>query len=163
VGTHPPAPRRLENQERVLPIVELAKVRPALVAWALWSLFKFDVLASAGGFNAIYRRLAGCAVGHQPSRPDLMTETICAAVGRACSYYPRTAACFQRSAAAAWMLRRSGVCAELVIGVKKLPFKSHAWVEVNGIVVNDNPRLKETYLTLDRCGQTDVQRRLADV
>jgi hypothetical protein len=163
MSTHGSAPHMFEDQERVLPFVGVAEVRLALIGSALLSLLKFDVLARVGGFGAIYQRVAGCAIGPQPRNLELTTETICAAVRRACGYYPRTAACLQRSAAAAWMLRRAGVSAELVIGIKKLPFKSHAWVEVDGVVVNDHPGVNEIYLKLDRCGQASVQRRAVDV
>ena len=33
--------------------------------------------------------------------------------------------------------RRNGIAAQLVIGCRPLPFESHAWVEVDGRVVND--------------------------
>ena len=36
-------------------------------------------------------------------------------------------------------------------GVQKLPFKAHAWVEVDGRVVNDKPYMREMYTVLDRC------------
>ena len=67
-----------------------------------------------------------------------------------CGYYPKNVACLQRSAATVWLLRRFGIPADLVIGVSKFPFKSHAWVEVEGRVVNDRQRVREVYATLDR-------------
>jgi len=39
----------------------------------------------------------------------------------------------------------------MVIGAQKLPFKAHAWVEVNEQVVNDKPYTREMYAVLDRC------------
>jgi len=48
-------------------------------------------------------------------------------------------------------LRRHGLRAEMVIGAQMLPFKSHAWVEVGGIVVNDKPYIREIYQVLERC------------
>lgn len=39
----------------------------------------------------------------------------------------------------------------MVLGAQGTPFKAHAWVEVNGIVVNDKPYMSEIYAVLDRC------------
>jgi hypothetical protein len=39
----------------------------------------------------------------------------------------------------------------MVLGAQMLPFKSHAWVEVDGIVVNDKPYMLEIYQVLERC------------
>jgi hypothetical protein len=59
--------------------------------------------------------------------------------------------CLQRSAAAACLLKRYGIPAQMVIGAKQMPFKAHAWVEVGGRVVNDKPYMPEIYAELDRC------------
>ena len=39
----------------------------------------------------------------------------------------------------------------LIIGAQQMPFKAHAWVEVDGRVVNDKPYTSEIYAVLDRC------------
>lgn len=45
--------------------------------------------------------------------------------------------CLARSLALLKVLRRSGVAAELVIGVRSDPFSAHAWVQREGVVLND--------------------------
>jgi hypothetical protein len=42
------------------------------------------------------------------------------------------------------------VAAEMVIGYRPSPFFSHAWVEVNGSIVNDSPAYQEKLLVLER-------------
>ena len=69
----------------------------------------------------------------------------------ACVLYPKQVLCLQRSAATTLLLRRRGIAAEMVIGAQLLPFKSHAWVESEGAVVNDKPYVREIYRILDRC------------
>jgi len=32
-----------------------------------------------------------------------------------------------------------------------LPFRSHAWCEINGNVVNDKPYMLDVYTVLERC------------
>jgi Transglutaminase-like superfamily len=119
---------------------------------ALWLLISFDCIALVARFNGVYRWVNSSPIG-KPSlyRPPVVDE-ICAVVNLACSYYPKTAACLQRSAVAARMLLRRGVPAHVVIGIQQFPFASHAWVEVHGVVVNDKPKVKEVYLEIDRFG-----------
>jgi hypothetical protein len=78
-------------------------------------------------------------------------EAICRAVDLATIWYWKQVPCLQRSAAATCLLRESGVPAELLIGAQSLPFRAHAWVEVNGRVVNDKPYIAELYAVVDRC------------
>ena len=52
---------------------------------------------------------------------------------------------------AAVLLRRHGWNAEMVIGAQLLPFQSHAWVEIDGRVVNDKPYIAEIFQVLERC------------
>ncbi len=65
-------------------------------------------------------------------------------------WYVKRAACLQRSVVATWMLRRHGIAAEMVIGCRPLPFESHAWVEVEGRVVNDLPQYQRAFIVLNR-------------
>jgi transglutaminase superfamily protein len=41
------------------------------------------------------------------------------------------------------LLRARGVVARLLIGYRPVPFLSHAWVEVEGRVVNDSPAYRK--------------------
>ena len=75
----------------------------------------------------------------------------CYAVDIACVLYAKNVMCLQRSAATAMLLRQHGFPAELVIGAQILPFRSHAWVELNGQVVNDKSYMPKIYRELDRC------------
>ena len=59
--------------------------------------------------------------------------------------------CLQRSAATAYLLKQFGASAQLVIGAQQMPFKAHAWVEIDGRVVNDKSYVREMYAVLDRC------------
>ena len=49
------------------------------------------------------------------------------------------------------LLKRHGVPAQMMIGAQQMPFKAHAWVEVDGRVVNDKPYMREMYAVLDKC------------
>jgi Transglutaminase-like superfamily len=138
--------------DSVLPLAEVPRVPLHLVAKALWLLLKFDFVAKAHSFRGVYGRIDTCLTssGSAENSDNRVIEEVCAAMAKACGYYPKTAACLQRSAALTWMLRQHGVPAELVVGVNQFPFKCHAWVEVRGCVVNDGQRVRESYLIIDR-------------
>jgi hypothetical protein len=76
---------------------------------------------------------------------------VCATVERATTYYVKHTWCLQRSAVTTCCLRAKGVPAQMVIGCRKMPFHGHAWVEVNGEVVNDNQMVQTFYRPLYRC------------
>jgi hypothetical protein len=121
-----------------------------LVLQAYAKLILFDCYLFRGSFNALYQKVRRYPARKQPLAPD-MTERVCSAVDMACIWYWKEVLCLQRSAATACLLKQCGVAAEMVIGAQQLPFKSHAWVEVDGSVVNDKPYMREIYAIVDRC------------
>jgi hypothetical protein len=113
-------------------------------------LVVFDVYLAHGNFRALYEKVRACPVERKRVSPGTV-EQISAAVDMACIWYWKEVLCLQRSCAAACLMRRNGVAAELVIGAQQMPFKAHAWVEVDGRVVNDKPYVDEMYDVLVRC------------
>lgn len=59
-------------------------------------------------------------------------------------------ACLPRAAACALVLRRRGVPADVVIGVRGQPFTAHAWVEVDGRIVDDTAAGSGPYTVIRR-------------
>lgn len=66
-------------------------------------------------------------------------------------FYFKEVKCLQRAAATTRLLRKQGIRAEMAIGVQHLPFRAHAWVEIDGVIVNDKPYVGEMYAVLERC------------
>ncbi len=121
-----------------------------LVLKAYLKLIHFDLYLAWGNFAALYDKVRNYPVGSQT--PDAgAVEQICSAIDMACIWYWKEALCLQRSAATACLLKKHGVLAKMVIGAQHMPFKAHAWVEVDGHVVNDKPYTPEIYAVLDRC------------
>jgi hypothetical protein len=118
---------------------------------ALLALFSADLVLLIGGF-----RLLHWVVSHWPKDPkgrvssDVVNE-IRASVNSAGLLYLRSVRCLQRSAVLTCLLRSRGINADWVIGCRKIPFMAHAWVEVDGVVVSDDPRILKIYSVLDRC------------
>ena len=113
-------------------------------------LILFDLYLARGNFEALYTKVRNHPVGKK--RPDAnLAERVCHSVDLATIWYWKQARCLQRSAATACLLRQCGIDARMVIGAQQLPFKAHAWVEVESQVVNDKPYMPEIYAVLDRC------------
>lgn len=121
-----------------------------LVLQAYLRLIQFDSYLARGDFEALYNKVRNFPIGKKPE-PLNSVERVCSAVDMACIWYWKEALCLQRSAATACLLKRHGVPAQLVIGAQQMPFKAHAWVEVDGCVVNDKPYTPDMYAVLDRC------------
>jgi hypothetical protein len=117
---------------------------------AYWKLIHFDLYLARGNFAALHDKVRKYPVAEQLVAPHAV-EQICSAVDMACIWYWKEVLCLQRSAATACLLKQYGVLAQMVIGAQQMPFKAHAWVEVNGRVVNDKPYTPEIYAVLDRC------------
>jgi hypothetical protein len=121
-----------------------------LVLRAYLRLIQFDSYLARGDFEALYNKVRNFPIGKKPASLNSV-ERVCSAVDMACIWYWKEALCLQRSAATACLLKRHGFPAQLVIGAQQMPFKAHAWVEVDGCVVNDKPYTPEMYAVLDRC------------
>jgi Transglutaminase-like superfamily len=121
-----------------------------LVLKAYLKLIQFDLYLARGNFARLYEKVRSCPVRKQATVSDV-EERVCSAIDMACIWYWKEALCLQRSAATACLLKKCGVTAQLVIGAQQMPFKAHAWVEVDGRVVNDKPYAPQMYAVLDRC------------
>jgi transglutaminase superfamily protein len=121
-----------------------------LVLNAYLKLIHFDLYLARGNFAALYDKVRNYPVGTRTPAPGDI-ERINHAIDMACIWYWKEALCLQRSAATACLLKNFGVPAQMVIGAQQMPFKAHAWVEVDGRVVNDKPYTAEIYAVLDRC------------
>ena len=121
-----------------------------LVVRAYLNLISLEFCLKRRHFAALYDKVRDYPLSTQATKPDNV-KRICSAVDIACIWYWKQTLCLQRSAALACLLRQYGTKAQMVIGSRLMPFQAHAWVEVEGAVVNDRPDVQETYAVLDRC------------
>jgi hypothetical protein len=120
------------------------------VARAYVSLLCLESFLVRRNFAALYDHVRRQrARAHRDTKFTM--EQLCQAIDLACIWYWKQVLCLQRSAATVSLLRNYGIEAQLVIGAQLKPFQAHAWVEVDGRVVNDNSYTKELYAVLDRC------------
>jgi transglutaminase superfamily protein len=120
-----------------------------LVLRAYLELIRFHVYLTGEDFASLYNFVRRYQVKKVNSRNS--TERICAAVDVASIWYWKQVLCLQRSAATTCLLKANGITAVMIIGGQQMPFKAHAWVEVDGRVVNDKPYMREMYAVLDQC------------
>lgn len=134
------------------PPTEFTDSGGGLWTYSAWLCFLAVYLIIAiGGFPRLHQALRWLSAKRRvgtPSKEKILN--VCVAVNKAATYYVRQSWCLQRSAVTFSLLRLAGMPAELVIGCRRVPFCSHAWVEIHGAVVNDNPRVKAMYPELDR-------------
>jgi hypothetical protein len=113
-----------------------------LVIRAFWELVLYNLINTVMGFRHVYRYVERQRVA--PHRaPPAQEALVCDAVSVAACFYWKRVLCLQRSVVTTRLLRKSGIEGRMVIGYQPSPFFSHAWVEVNGRVVNDSPAYKE--------------------
>ena len=119
----------------------------SLIAQAWIGLVAFEMVRPAG-----FARLCTWLRRTAPVRRHraVTPEDVLWSVDEACVWYVKRAACLQRSVVATWLLRRYGFAAQMVIGCRPLPFESHAWVEIDGRVVNDPPQYQRAFAVLHR-------------
>jgi transglutaminase superfamily protein len=117
---------------------------------ALFILFAYDILSALCRFQTIYSVVRGWKVNSKVDGSDIV-DPVCMAVNYACAWYPKQALCLQRSFVTTYLLRKHGIPAHMVLGAQKLPFKAHAWVEVDGRAVNERSNVQVTYDVWDRC------------
>lgn len=123
--------------------------RLVLESWLL--LLYFDWIMRCREFRELHQIVQEAPIRPTSSVQLIPYEDMCRAMDYACVLYFKRVLCLQRSAATAILLRRRGWSAEMVIGAQVLPFKSHAWCEVNGVVVNDKRYMHDIYEVLERC------------
>lgn len=117
---------------------------------AFWQILRFHHYLRQRNFVALREKVREFPVSAACSSPP-RAEHLCRVVDIVCMWYPTQVLCLQRAAATVCILRQYGISAQMVIGVQNLPFKAHAWVEVDGQIVNDKPYTRDIYGVLDCC------------
>lgn len=117
----------------------------------LIQLLMYDFQMAFFGFEWIYRQLERSQSRANVLRLSVAEEArLFAAFAKASLFYWKPVRCLQRSVVLGRLLRESGVAARIVIGYRPVPFFGHAWVEIDGRVVNDSPIYAERLAVLDR-------------
>lgn len=122
-----------------------------LLTWkALLGLIIFDLKGLGRNFAKMHRFVSSRQVSHRSVSTDVVSK-VCEALNYACALYPKRVLCLQRSVVATSLLRSHGVAAHMLMGAQKVPFKAHAWVEVDGYPINERTPVQEIYNVWECC------------
>lgn len=117
----------------------------AIVIRAWFQLARFDLLRSARRDNS-FGNLPPTRQDGGPADSQHLIELF----GIATCFYWKRVMCLQRSVCLVRLLRAHGVAATLVVGYRPDPFIAHAWVEVDGRLVDGRSgyqtRLRRLYV-----------------
>ena len=121
-----------------------------LVCKALFGLLVFDLFGLRRDFARMHRVVSSWRVSRLNPPPET-AENVCRAINFACVIYPRRVFCLQRSAVTTCLLRRCGIHARMIMGAQPVPFKAHAWTEINDRAVNEPHDVQTIYSVWERC------------
>ena len=110
----------------------------------------YDIVLKLLDFNKLCRIVEHGFPRKRKKPKVLHILRVCAGIERARIWYPKQIMCMQHSTIIRCLLRYHGVLAEIVFAGRRMPFQSHAWVEVDGIVVNDTQRVQSFYRVFKR-------------
>ena len=103
---------------------------------------------------SLQKRMGGALSGGcDPSNPANAERTaLTARMVRSAAYRSLgTATCLERSLALRWLLERQGIASSARIGTRKTgqKFEAHAWVECDGVALNEPEELHKHYAAFD--------------
>jgi hypothetical protein len=122
---------------------------PFLFLRAFLGLLAFDFCGLGHDFARMHRTVREWKVSPRTAHSNTVSE-ISYAVNLACVWYPKRVLCLQRSAVTTCLLRSFGVPAQMVLGAQSLPFKAHAWTEIDGRAINERRDVHNIYGVLER-------------
>ena len=132
-----------------------AQRRTLVLAWCL--LPAVWLALWVWGLPRLQVWLAHRQMAAPPGTMPLSTVTgLGRAVNIAARLTPFPVTCLTRSLLLVWLLRRQGVASELRIGVqlREGVFRAHAWVERDGVPVNDRADVAADFAPFDDLGPT---------
>ncbi|MEN5066966.1 lasso peptide biosynthesis B2 protein [Achromobacter aegrifaciens] len=109
----------------------------------LWRLINAGLMIKRGGYAAIIKIL-------NKKKSDIeLTPTASTSIARIIAHINKAFLldfsnnrCLTYSLTLCMMARNMGLPAKLIVGVRTRPFFSHAWVELHGRIINDDPELR---------------------
>ena len=105
----------------------------------------------ATGYERTLRRVGG-RDRPAPADADERVAASVRVVGGITRRLPFASTCLPRSVSLWALLRRQGIGTDVVIGVRPggIPLDAHAWVERDGVPLNERPEVVATYARMER-------------
>ena len=127
--------------------------------WLLFQAFAFLPLIAVGLHLMNFQRIRSILLRFSTEPVDVcgddamqQASTTARLVQATASRIPFKITCLTRSTTLWWLLRRQGIASEIRIGVNQHDgeFQAHAWIEFNGVVLNDRDDIHLQYAAFDR-------------
>ncbi|WP_081954992.1 lasso peptide biosynthesis B2 protein [Achromobacter sp. RTa] len=125
------------------PFIEFSRAEPLLLWKAAHTLWRVGLTLKSKGYAGVIKLLQNTQPGPQTAHTASYLQRLMAHLNRVFILDFSNNKCLAYSLALCVLARRVGLDARLIIGVRTRPFSSHAWVEFNGAVVNDDPELRQ--------------------
>lgn len=108
---------------------------------AIYTLWICNRIISRGGLQGIYNYLNRLKVKYIIEYDSEIINRTISTLNNAYYLFSKKNNCLIYSFALITLLNRMGVVENLILGVRTRPFFSHAWVECNGNIINDDVKL----------------------
>jgi hypothetical protein len=131
-ATSPPVPLPSDTSTR-LP-ARLTVMLTVFLRAYFW-LIKFDFGVTRKDFRRIQEEVRNCPTALRTRSIGMM--------------HPKEVLCLQRSSALTCLLRSYGISASMLFGAQIMPFRAHAWVEVDGQLINEGLNVRGEFGVLD--------------
>jgi hypothetical protein len=122
-----------------------SSTNPHAPSWIYCLLLIATIVASLRwrGFAATLRSAGRLAKPRTPGAPPstAFVDATARAVAIAGALFPGRAVCLEQSLALLILLGRSGAPVSLRVGVQPYRFRAHAWIECDGVPVNERGEL----------------------
>ena len=121
------------------------------IFWKMFvGLLAYDMLGLGRKFSRVHRLVGRWPMASRSTSAEEIDQ-VCEEINLALIWYPKRVLCLQRAAVTTCLLRNCGVPAQMVLGAQKIPFKAHAWVEVNGKAINERANVQAMFGVWERC------------
>lgn len=134
----------LSQQERLLLVQAFILLPTIAFSLQIWGMQRTQTVL----FNLSAKTLLSMPSSSEVQDQIKQTAFI---VEKAAHYSRLWSNCLRKSLVLWFLLRRRGVISELRIGVRRenATFQAHAWVEYQGIVLNDMPNVREQFVMFE--------------
>jgi Transglutaminase-like superfamily len=135
--------RLLTEEERSLLMQAIIFLPLVAFSLQLWGMQRTQQALSRLSNSGIYRTSDVLLI--QIQKTSRLVEI-------AANYIPVWGNCLKKSLVLWFLLRRQGIVSELLIGARRLEgeFQAHAWIEYQGIVINDTPHVRQSFAIFER-------------
>ncbi len=138
-----------QTLQEITPLQRRYFLKAVIVHWVSLSAIRTI------GFGKYYHRLNQILYHQEPGEwlaANISSHyEIAMIIDKACRYSSRSSTCLSRSITLYWIMQRQKIPVELQIGfrIREDILEGHAWVELDGQVLNDDHEVRDEYTVIE--------------